>query len=508
MNYRELLSIVIVGFVFTLVTQYMIERFIFSGRRTMAAREFARPLYTEINFARAASAKTEITNTLIRTKLAEYEFSTAGGILRRMAIFRPGTSAPVLDTITPPATIDRELGCFLIALPFETPYEYSLIEQQEFSDRIMLTYQARYRTGEIIKKYTVYQNSYCIDLEVSFNNIAESDLRARIIVPAPSIAALGAADKIQGIVNKLGDSDSIEILSPQSKDFFEKAWETPVLFGLEDRYVAHLLIADHAHMVQRGYFVGSSNQQLRGFVETKVLENSSAIKLSWFCGPKESSVLRAVDNRLEQLLGYGWFSPIAYPLLQFLNWMNGYTHSYGWGIILVIVLLMVVLMPLSIRAERAQKTQREVQRKLQYISSRFPGDRQRLMEEREAIMKTHGAPEFTIAAPLLAQIPFMIALSRVLGSAIELYKAPFLWIPDLSARDPYFILPIIFFVTMISAPGSSSAPVKQRLAGAVFALVFAGFMNYWSAGFALYMTVMAGARVLQGHIFRYMRVAE
>lgn len=511
MNYRELLSIVIVGFAFTLLTQYVIEKFIFSGRRASTQRELARPLYTEIDFRDAPSRHKNIPqeiNTVVKTDHAEYEFSTAGAVLRRMAIFRPGTSAPVLNTITPPETVDRELGCFLVAFPTETPYEYSLVDQQELPDRIILTYTAGYRSGEVVKKYTVYRDNYCIDLELSVNNIMENGLRARIVVPAPSIAALGAADKVQGVVNKIGSSSSIELVSLQEKDFFGRAWENPVLFGLEDRYVAHVLIADTGHMVQRGYFVGSSNQQVRSFIETKILDRDSSVTFSWFCGPKESSVLRAVDSRLEQLLGYGWFSPIAYPLLQFLNWSNQYTHSYGWGIIMVIILIILLLIPLSIRAERAQKTQREVQRKLHYISTRFPGDRQRLMEEREAIMKTHGAPELTMFAPLLAQIPFMMALSCVLGSAIELYKAPFLWIPDLSARDPYFILPIVFFVTMISTPGNSAAPVKQRLAGAVIALVFAGFMSYWSAGFALYMTVMTGARVLQGYIFRSMRVAE
>jgi YidC/Oxa1 family membrane protein insertase len=108
--------------------------------------------------------------------------------------------------------------------------------------------------------------------------------------------------------------------------------------------------------------------------------------------------------------------------------------------------------------------------------------------------------------PLLLQIPMFIALSSILRSSIELHKAPMLWIPDLSATDPYYILPIFIVLSMILQ--ASGADAQQRMTGFATALVFGAVSASFSAGLSLYIFVNTALSVLQGYIVRVFKLVK
>ena len=116
--------------------------------------------------------------------------------------------------------------------------------------------------------------------------------------------------------------------------------------------------------------------------------------------------------------------------------------------------------------------------------------------EKAELVKKHGMPGLTGCLPLVLQIPIFIGLSRVLSSSIELYRAPFgFWIKDLSARDPYYILPALITLCMVAQ--AMTAPPSQRLPILAMAVIFGAFAANFAAGLALYLLVNTFLSVAQ-----------
>jgi YidC/Oxa1 family membrane protein insertase len=134
------------------------------------------------------------------------------------------------------------------------------------------------------------------------------------------------------------------------------------------------------------------------------------------------------------------------------------------------------------------KKMQGMQKKLAYIEQKYKHDPERLRKEKAELISKHGMPGLGGCLPLFAQLPIFFALSRVLTNSLELYKAPFLWVCDLSAPDPYYILPIVIALSMIFQ-GLSSGEGKQQFISLAMALVFGAFSARFSAGLCLYIIV-------------------
>jgi len=142
--------------------------------------------------------------------------------------------------------------------------------------------------------------------------------------------------------------------------------------------------------------------------------------------------------------------------------------------------------------------------KLKYIKERYKEDPQRLAEEQAALMRTQGLSTLAGCLPLLLQFPIFIILQRVLSSSIELYKAPFFgWITDLSAVDPWYILPILTTLAMLLSMTATDA--RQRLFSVAMAVVFGAISTTFSAGLVLYIFVSTAFGVVQSFIQRKLR---
>ncbi len=215
-----------------------------------------------------------------------------------------------------------------------------------------------------------------------------------------------------------------------------------------------------------------------------------------------------VDQRLEQTLEYyGWFSPIAKLLLTVLKWLYKHVGNYGLAIILLTVIIKLLFLPLTMRSEKGMKQQKELQKKLSYIQQKYKQDPDRLSREKAELIRTHGMPGIAgCLLPMVLQIPIFFALSRVLSSSIELYQAPMLWIPDLSARDPYYIFPILVVIAMF-AQAAHQDP-QQRSSTIAIAFVFGAITASLSAGLALYISVGTLLSVLQTKVMKYFKMVR
>jgi YidC/Oxa1 family membrane protein insertase len=453
-----------------------------------------KPLNTEIDFIdRDINYKGQ--KTLVETPLLRLLFTEEGGAVQNITFKRVQGGIERALTTLDVADSNKDQFGFLVALPEKTPLKYSLVDKQETVDEIKLYYTASTEQVGITKLFTVYKSLYKIDLAITVepkvDNQAELDVR--VFVPAPALD--NVEDGIFGIVNT--ESNTLKTLS-RTKELTEQYWVSPTLFGGADRYFVHALTADPAHFVQRAYYAPRGLQSLNSILESNVIKGKSSWELSFYIGPKESEAMLPVDPRLEGIIDYGWFKPLSKFMLMILKLLYSYVGNYGVAIILLTLLIRLVLLPFTWRGEQGGLQKRaELQKKMRYLEQKYKDNKELLMREKADLIKKQGLPDLASCLPLLLQIPIFISLNRVLSSSIELYQAPFFgWITDLSAKDPYYILPLIVGLGTMLQLGSVGNP-RERLPGFLAAIVLAAVMSGLSAGLSLYFAASTWLGIAQ-----------
>jgi len=280
----------------------------------------------------------------------------------------------------------------------------------------------------------------------------------------------------------------------------QKYWEIPSLFGIEDKYFVNAMVNDSKGIVQRAYYKVNGINQFLSILEVSEIKDSFNFDLSFYMGPKQANAISPVDPRLESVLDYGYFAPFAKLLLAILIFFYSYFKNYGLAIILLTVLIKLILLPFTFKSEQnAAGKSSNWQKKMQYIQHKYKDNPEAALRAKAEIAK-EGLPNLG-CLPLLLQFPIFIGLNRVLSNAIELYKAPFLWIPDLSLKDPYYILPILVGVVTILNSSSVSNDPRQRFSSYGIALVFGAFLAGFPAGLVLFFLVSTALSVLQSKIY-------
>ena len=242
--------------------------------------------------------------------------------------------------------------------------------------------------------------------------------------------------------------------------------------------------------------IGAAVGDLRGVTRQRV-----------YVGPKELSSLEAVsvptirngEPDLRGTVDFGWWGLISRPLFLWLKWT--YKHIYpnwGWAIVIQTLIITVALLPLRItqmksmlKMQRIQPQIKSIQEKYKKYSLRDPR-KAAMNEEISALYKKEGVNPAGGCLPLLIQFPFLIAYYRMLGIALDLRHAHWLWISDLSARDPYFLLPIIMVVSMFlmqrMTPQTGMDPAQQRMMTVMMPLMMGFIFFNLAAGLNLYYT--------------------
>jgi YidC/Oxa1 family membrane protein insertase len=220
------------------------------------------------------------------------------------------------------------------------------------------------------------------------------------------------------------------------------------------------------------------------------------ISLRIFVGPKDLNILGQLKPPLDDLIQFGWFGIIAKPLLFALQWTHRYVPNWGWAIVVLTIVINIPLFPLKVSSWRSMKKMQKVAPEVQSIQNRYKkysmnDPRKRKMnEEVMAVYNREGINPFGSCLPMLVQFPFLLAFYRMLGGVIELRHAPwFGWIHDLSAHDPYYILPIVMTITMYlmqkMTPTPSADPAQAKMLA--FMPLFMGFIFInLSSGLNLY----------------------
>jgi YidC/Oxa1 family membrane protein insertase len=224
------------------------------------------------------------------------------------------------------------------------------------------------------------------------------------------------------------------------------------------------------------------------------------VDATFYSGPKIQSELKDLAVGLNQTVDYGWLWPIAKLLFLGLQFFHNLVGNWGWSIILLTILVKAILWPLSSKSYRSMAKMRVIAPEMQRMKEEFGDDRMRFSQEMMALYKREQVNPLSGCLPLLLQMPIFLALYWVLMESVELRHAPWLgWIQDLSAMDPWFILPLIMGVTMYVQQMLNPQPTDPMQAKVfrIMPIMFTVFMLFFPAGLVLYWIVNNSITILQ-----------
>lgn len=212
-----------------------------------------------------------------------------------------------------------------------------------------------------------------------------------------------------------------------------------------------------------------------------------------YVGPKLQDELDDVAPGLGLTVDYGIFTILAQPLFWLLSLVHGFVGNWGWAIVVVTILIKLAFYKLTEAQYKSMAKLRKVQPRMQSLKERYGDDKQRLNQAMMELYKKEKVNPLGGCLPLLIQIPFLIAFYWVLLESVELRHAPWmLWITDLSAPDPYYILPLIMgasmFIQQKLTPTPSADPMQEKMM-MILPLVFTVMFAFFQAGLVLYWTV-------------------
>lgn len=219
---------------------------------------------------------------------------------------------------------------------------------------------------------------------------------------------------------------------------------------------------------------------------------SGRMAASLYAGPQEQDKLAALAPGLDLVVDYGWLTVIAAPIFWVLQWLHRAVGNWGWSIILLTVLIKLMFFPLSAASYKSMARMRLVTPKMMKIKEMYGNDRARMNQEMMELYKKEKINPLGGCLPIVIQIPVFIALYWVLLASVEMLGAPWiLWIHDLSAKDPYYVLPLIMGVTMFAQTKLNPTPPDPIQAKVMLAMpvVFTVMFLFFPAGLVLYWTV-------------------
>ena len=208
-----------------------------------------------------------------------------------------------------------------------------------------------------------------------------------------------------------------------------------------------------------------------------------------FAGPQEEKKLAALAPGLELVKDYGWLMPLAKPLFWLLDELHGMIGNWGWAIVALVVLLKIAFYWLNAQAYKSMAKMKAINPRVMELRERYKDKPQQMQQEMMRIYREEKVNPLGGCLPIVAQMPFFIALYWVLLSSVEMRGAPWiLWIHDLSQPDPYFILPLLMTASSLFQTWLNPTPpdpVQARMMW-IMPLAFSVMFFFFPAGLVLY----------------------
>ena len=446
----------------------------------------------------------------VKTDYLVAEISTAGGDLRHLQFLqqRDGkdSSKPfVLLQEQGAKTYIAQTGLLGDGLPthnaeFVTQAtEYQLTEGADTLE-IRLT-AAQVVGANVTKIYRFHRSSYLIDVEYEIENTGSS--------------ALATSAYYQLVRDKEppeGDSMLVPTYTGPAVYTEQEKFQKVAFADIEKGKAKFAQHADNGWVgMLQHYFVAAwlpKDKATREFY-TKHLDNglysagailplaeiapgkSAKVSVPLYAGPAQMT-LNEIAPGLGLTVDYGWLTIIATPIFWLLTFLNGWVNNWGIAIILLTILIKLAFFPLSAASYRSMGKMRVVAPKLEKIKQQYGDDRERLHKAMMELYKAEKINPLGGCLPIVIQIPVFIALYWSILASVEMRYAPFFgWITDLSAPDPYFVLPVIMGASMIIQSRLNPTPPDplQAKLMKIMPIAFSVIFFFFPAGLVLYSIV-------------------
>ncbi len=461
----------------------------------------------------------------VTTDLFDLEINTAGGDIRRVTMkqHRSALDPTKLLTLMEPDAkhyFVTQTGLLGDNLPnHKTLYEaqkrsYSLAPGQ---DAVEVRLRARDAQGaEVVKRFVFKRGTYVIDVSYDIANRGERPLAPYAYFQFlrdgnPPTQEAAQTSSFAGVTTFTGPAmytDESKFVKIDFKDV-DKGKPPPVKKSADGwiAIVQHYFVSAWlpAPGREREYFTNKVGDNLytAGVVVpagTIAPGSSATVAVRAYIGPQETEALEHVAPGLNLVVDYGWLYILAAPIFQLLKWIHKLVGNWGWAIILLTILIKLIFYPLNAKAGRSMAQMKVLTPKMEKLKELYGDDRQKLNQAMMELYRTEKINPLGGCLPILVQIPVFIALYWVLLASIELRHAPWLgWIQDLSAPDPYFILPVIYAVSMLvqtKINPQPADPVQARVM-LIMPIMFSVFFLFFPAGLVLYWVCQNLLSILQ-----------
>jgi YidC/Oxa1 family membrane protein insertase len=450
---------------------------------------------------------------VVETDLLKLEIDSVGGDLRRVDLKgypissdKPEQPFRLLDDgaetfITQSGLLPAQ-GSSSVAPSHHQIYSTSAssyrLEAGEESMEVRLTW--RDASGVSIDKvYTFYRGRYLIDLRYEITN--------------------GAAESWSGhMYRQLLRSEPAE-----QGSMFIHTYTGGVIYSAEEKYekiafsdmknenLSRAITGGWAAMIQHYFLaawipskeegnnyyskVSADGRYILGMIGAPLTipaGQSASLGAKFFVGPKIQDELEEIAEGLELTVDYGILTILAKPLFWLLKLIHGWVDNWGWAIIFLTVLIKATFYKLSETSYKSMAQMRKMQPKLQQLKENYGDDKQKLNEAMMRMYREEKINPLGGCLPILVQIPVFIALYWMLLESVEIRQQPFmLWITDLTAQDPYYILPILMGATMLIQHKLNPTPLDpiQARVMMILPIAFTFFFLFFPAGLVLYWVV-------------------
>ena len=351
---------------------------------------------------------------------------------------------------------------------------------------------------KVEKFFTFNPDNYSIALDVKMSNLTNAPL-----TQIPQINWYQYADPKQpedsysheGPVAYLSKSIKRKKISDLAGDTnlgTDVSWG-----GFEKKYFMAAIIPQDPSLNSINMAKDSSNMVSIGIRGTKGVippDQAGLFSYTLFIGPKDYTLLKKQGISLEESIEFDSFIPglkwLSIALLFFIQFLYQYVSNYGVAIILLTILIKIIFWPLGNISYKSMKEMQKLQPKIEELKEKYKNDKNKIGQETMSLYRSHKVNPLSGCLPILIQIPVFIGLYNTLLYAIELRHSPFFWwIQDLSAKDPYYITPIIMGATqfiqqkMTPTMGDPMQAKIMLLMPVVFTFIFlnfpAGLVIYW-----------------------------
>ncbi|MFM1924880.1 MAG: Membrane protein insertase YidC [Pseudomonadota bacterium] len=443
----------------------------------------------------------------VATDVLKLSFDTEGGSLVRSEFTR---HADFVDSSKPFVFLDQSstrvynAQTGLIGGDFPThksPMKFSGERSlKDGQNELTLRFESDAQNGvKLVKTYTLQRGSYAIGVKHEVVNTGSAPVSPQLYLqlvrdgnkPAgeSSFYSTFTGPAIYTDAKKYQKVEFSDI--EKNKAEIEKSSPNGYVAMVQHYFATAWLLADG---VQRENFVRKVDTNLYAVgMITPLAElapgQSKTLSAQLFSGPQEEKMLEALAPGLDLVKDYGWLAMLSKPLYWLLDKLFGIIQNWGWAIVALVLLLKIAFYWLNAKAYASMAKMKAINPKIMEMRERLKGDPQKMQQEMMKIYREEKVNPMGGCFPIMVQIPVFIALYWVLLSSVEMRNAPWVgWIHDLSAPDPYFILPLVMTLTTLLQTALNPAPPDPMQAKLmwIMPLVFSVMFFFFPAGLVLY----------------------